>query len=161
MNVTDIKALIFQKSSDLFRGRFESLSSAEIGDPIEMFDDEEIQRFWFTGLFRKKRVVGRIIQDLSGKIVLHGFVTPNVSSEEERIEEGFLKEPPEKIIAAINKTYPDGILVSQFFSFDKVPQKWGWLIKFKKNDKKNTQFFIAPNGWHELRSSNKNSTSEG
>jgi len=161
MNAADIKASIFQKSSDLFRGKFESLSSAEIGDAIGMYDDEKIQHYWFTGLFRKKRIVGMIIQDLSGKIVLNGFVTPNISSEEERIEEEFLKGPPEKTIAEIRKAYPDGIIVSQFFSFDKVPQKWGWLIKFKKNDKKNIQFFISPNGWSELKPNNKNSKFEG
>ena len=161
MNAAEIRASIFQRSSDLFRDRFESLSSAEIGDTIGMFDDEEIQQYWFTGLIRNKRIVGMIIQDLSGKIVLSGFVTPNISNENERIEEGFLKVPPEKIIAEIRKTYPDGIIASQFFSFDKVPQKWGWLIKFKMKDKKNIRLFISPNGWYELKANYKNSKSEG
>ncbi len=83
----------------------------------------------------------------------HGILYPNVHDEQQLLDKDFFEQVPERLFAEIKDFYKTYEISAQSISFDRTPQKWGWLICLESNNKLNSKHvFIGTSGWYESRS---------
>jgi hypothetical protein len=160
LSASEIKRIIEQQIHELFSGSFQKLKGSVTGEPVPMKDPDNVQQYWFTPFLIRNKIAGFSIQNLEGKIIINGLVSPNISDEKKGADREFLKKPPESIIKEIVKHYPGFEIISQSFSFDRVPQKWAWQIKIADEAGQQIVLFASLNGWYE-KVKNGNSEREG
>ena len=149
MDASKIKELIKQQKKELFSGSFARIKDAEPGEPVPMLNADGEQTHWFTPFNLNRRTAGFSIQNLAGKMIIYGLLTPNAGIKE-KIDPGFFLTPPALILDEIKKSYPGFEILSQSFSYDESPQRWGWRINMAKQSQRLT-LFVAPDGWYEKR----------
>jgi len=151
----DIQKYIQDNVETLFYPVIQQLNNTTIGTPFPVYDLHKQQQFWFIPFLLKAKVRGSAIMDMAGKIISHGILTPNIQDEDKLIDKHFFEKVPKKTINEIKHNYKDHTITSQIFSFDRTPQKWGWLICLKKdNSEEPLSIFVGPGGWYERRMGN-------
>ena len=138
-----------------FQDSFPQLNNTRIGRPVPVFDQNKVQRYWFIPFLLKTKVRGSAIFDVQGKLVTHGVLNPNVQDEDKLLDMHFFEKVPKKTLNEIKHNYKDHTITSQIFSFDRTPQKWGWLICLKKDNSEDLlSIYAGPGGWYEKRMGN-------
>ena len=147
MNKQDIKAIIEQQSAELFSGSLSLIKDAETGEPMPMLDFNDKQTHWFIPFVLHHKALGFAITNLSGKIILHGSLTPNAK---EKIDLAFFSQLPSHLLADLKKSYQGFNIVSQSFSYDGSPHRWAWRVNLDNGEQKHT-LFVSPSGWYEKK----------
>lgn len=148
----DIQRIITENYITGFKQSFPQLENTSIGKPVAVFDTRKKQQYWLVPLLLKSKVRGTVLFDLNGNLLTHGVLSPNMQDAEKLLDKVFFEQVPDKLLAEVNDFYKEYEISEHFFSFDKSPQKWGWLICLKSIKKLNSiHVFIGPSGWYESR----------
>lgn len=148
----EIREYISANFKGQFQDSFPQLNNTVIGSPVPVFDQNKVQRYWFIPFLLKTKVRGSAILDINGKLLAHGVLYPNVQDEQKLVDCSYFEKVPEKSLKEIRKAYKEYEIVSNHFSFDLTPQKWGWLIYLKNSSSQDLKMvFVNPGGWYEKR----------
>jgi len=147
MNTQEIRELIDRQKVALFSSSLAAAKEAITSEPVPMLDETGQQRYWFIPFINAQKVVAFAIATLTGKVSMHGLLTPNA---DEKTDSSFFLTVPSLILNEIKVAYPHFEVLSQAFSYDEIPQRWSWRIKLK-NQQQRITIFAGPTGWYEKK----------
>ena len=147
MNGRECKQLIDPKKAELFTGSLGKLKETQRAEPVAMVSAEGEVTHWFVPFIQEERALGFAIVSQAGKFVSYGLLSPRPSSKP-GIDRHFFTEPPAGILEEIKERFPGMHLVSQAFSYDQSPQRWGWRVTIEQG-KQAMVLFATPGGWYQ------------
>ena len=102
---------------------------------------------WFVPLLIGDKACGFAQVEKDLKVSTVGLFGAGPKDRESWIEASFFERPPPEVINSIKARYPEMEMSTPFFSYDKSPAKWGWIIRLKNS--REITIFINPAGWYE------------
>jgi len=147
----DILQLVQQEIRQGLHDSFPMLSKTTPGNPVPLFDAQQMQRYWLIPFLLSDRVRGLAILDLTGRLVSHGVLTPNVTDEIQLMTKTFFEAVPSKALEEIRQEYGGFRFTPPFLSYDDTPRRWAWLLRLEKETAEQRSIFIGPQGWYEKR----------
>lgn len=147
----DILQLVTQEIRQGLNDSFPSLSKTTPGNPVPLFDAQQRQQYWLIPFLLSDRVRGLAIFDLTGRLISHGVLTPNVTDEIQLMSKTFFEAVPSQALDEIRQEYGGFRCTPPFLSYDETPRRWAWLLRLEQETGQQRSIFIGPQGWYEKR----------
>ena len=153
MTSSDIKQQALLNYRILFRDELKHAEDTHVGEPLPVNDHDKTHQYWLVPILVLRKVRGVIMYTSDGDLVYYGRLMPNVQNPDDLPDTNYFEYIPEKWLQEVKVYYPDYHLVEYFFSYDQVPQKWGWLVILKhRQSGQLVQVYIGPTGWYTKKS---------
>jgi hypothetical protein len=149
LSAEDILKIIKSEIKGELAHSFPIISTTLPGIPVPLYNSQKSQKYWLVPLLLGKKVRGLAIFDLSGKLVSHGILSPNVMDEGKLMDKDFFESVPITVLDKIRKQHRGVEFATPFLSYDETPRKWGWLLQVEKENEAPKSIFIGPQGWYE------------
>jgi hypothetical protein len=127
--------------------KFAAVKKAIIGIPLKVKSENKKESYWLVPLLIGDKACGfaQVEKDLRMSTV--GLFGASAEDRESWIEASFFERPPPEAINSIKARYSEMEMSNPFFSYDKSPAKWGWMVRLKNS--REVTIFINPAGWYE------------
>jgi len=106
--------------------------------------------FWLVPLLCNDSVSGFVILTLSGTVQRVGTFGSGTLDRASWFPASYFIQPPAELIRQIMADYPQAKLSEAVFSFDRVPERWGWRVQIDPPD--GDIVFIGAHGWYAVPS---------
>lgn len=147
----DILKLVRQEIGQGLHDSFPTLSKTTPGNPVPLFNRQQSHQYWLIPFLLNDRVRGLAVFDLTGRLISHGVLTPNVTDEIHLISKTFFEAVPSQALDEIRKEYGGFHYTPPFLSYDETPRRWAWLLRLETETAGQRSIFIGPQGWYEKR----------
>lgn len=127
--------------------KFAALKTARPGKPVQVRTSEGEGAYWLVPLLIGDKACGLVQVERDLRV---SRVSTFGASPEDRgslVDASFFEKPPLEAINSIKARYPGMRISAPFFSYDRSPSKWGWIVRLK--DGRQVTVFISPAGWYE------------
>lgn len=126
------------------------LTGTQVAEPVLVRNPRDEPEFWLVPLLRDDHASGLVTLTLSGTVQRVGIFGGGAEDRQSWIPASYFLRPPLELMQQIDTNYSDAVQSEPVFSFDQVPDRWGWRIQI--NPPTGDFIFIGPHGWYAVPS---------
>jgi hypothetical protein len=127
--------------------KFAALRAARPGKPVQVRTSEGEEAYWLVPLLIGDKACGFVQVERDLRVSRVGIFGASPEDRGSWIGASFFEKPPLEAINSIKARYPGMRMSAPFFSYDRSPSKWGWMVRLR--DGGQITVFINPAGWYE------------
>ena len=127
--------------------KFAAVRKATVGTPLVVRSKDGKDAYWLVPLLMADKTCGFAQVEKNMKVSIVGSFGANSEDRGSWVDASFFERPPLEVVNTIKARYPEMEMSEPFFSYDKSPAKWGWMVRLK--DGRRITVFINPAGWYE------------
>ena len=118
----------------------------EVADPVAVRDAADETVLWLVPLLRGDRAAGFVTLTTAGRVQRVGTFGSGPRDSASWIPAAWFAAPQADMLAEVRARYPGSNLSEPVFSFDRVPDRWGWRVRV--GPPAGQTVFIGPRGWY-------------